>query len=64
MPYVLGGKDPLAALWSIFSSKVSVSATPRGNTGNAAQEPAVSKRQAKLQKRMEKGDPRVQTRQR
>jgi hypothetical protein len=64
VPYVLRGNDPLAGLWSFFSSKAAAAGVPQAiPAGGATQEPAISKRQAKLQKRMDKGDPRVQQRQ-
>lgn len=63
VPFILGGKDPLAGLWQIFAAKTDGSTATRPAAA-VAEEPGMSKRQAKLQKRMEKGDPRVQTRQR
>lgn len=61
VPFVLGGHDPVASAWSAATGK-HVPATP----APAAQEPEekLSKRQQKLQKRAERGDPRVQAQQR
>lgn len=63
VPFVLGGRDPLAGLVGAFSGKrggsSSTSAQPQ--TQEAAEQ--MSKRQKKLQARADRGDPRIQTRQ-
>ncbi|UZJ57360.1 hypothetical protein CBS101457_006680 [Exobasidium rhododendri] len=65
VPFALGGRDPLIGLWNMLSSKVNSSGGGAAlSTAAAEQEPTISKRQAKLQKRMDKGDPRVQKQQR
>lgn len=63
VPFLLGGRDPLAGIFSIFSGRGGGGAS---NAADATSEdaPATSKRQQKLQKRQEKGDPRVQVRRR
>ncbi|CEH16037.1 Predicted membrane protein [Ceraceosorus bombacis] len=63
VPFVLGGRDPLRGLFSAFagSSGGTAPVDQAATEDNAAGQ---SKRQAKLQKRAEKGDPRVQMQQR
>ncbi|KDN53062.1 DUF788-domain-containing protein [Tilletiaria anomala UBC 951] len=65
VPFVLGGRDPLARIFSALrggSGKSSKDSGAKGQEEDATQ--GMSKRQQKLQKRQEKGDPRVQVRRR
>lgn len=61
VPFLLGGRDPLKGVFGLFSGVASPGGSPgsAGQAGAAAGQPEMSKRQAKLQKRAERGDPRV-----
>ena len=56
VPFILGGKDPIRSLTSIFTGSSGQSQPAQANQANADQQPAQSKRQAKLQKRADRGD--------
>lgn len=67
VPFVFGGQDPLALLWRRVTGQSPASPTsggPPGSGADGAPEQPLSKRQQKLQKRADRGDPRVQMQQR
>lgn len=64
LPFLFGGKSPFRSLSELLSRSPSSSSGPNAASGAEAQDTqeTLSKRQAKLQKRAERGDPRVQQR--
>ncbi|EPQ27774.1 uncharacterized protein PFL1_04519 [Pseudozyma flocculosa PF-1] len=64
LPYVFKGQSPFAALSNLFSSSSRTGAGGNAAAAAAAQGQPTSKRQAKLQARADRGDPRVQVRRR
>ncbi|PWN36607.1 uncharacterized protein FA14DRAFT_4611 [Meira miltonrushii] len=63
VPFVLGGRDPIRSVISMVTGSAGQPQSAQANQTPADQQPAQSKRQAKLQKRADRGDPRIQMRQ-
>lgn len=64
VPFLLGGRDPIRSITSIFTGQGgTTSANSSSGQQKEPEQAALSKRQAKLQKRADRGDPRVQKRQ-